>query len=157
VDVFASCSFAPITNRDSTPGSVGKKKGACSGGFGGSFGLFRCYDQGGIRLRYIKMTQDGSTWITSRFSRVCHLARGSRVSVIRSPSSRGGVENTSMGTSWVVNADSASRATNSMRHCENKHQKQWLLPSSSACPCIEGRATSWKSSSATLWKNMSEY
>ena len=35
--------FSRTTNRGSTPGSVGKKNGAFSSGFGGSFGLFRCY------------------------------------------------------------------------------------------------------------------
>lgn len=33
------------SNRCSTPGSVGRKKGAFSGGFGGSFGLLRCCRQ----------------------------------------------------------------------------------------------------------------
>jgi hypothetical protein len=40
---FSSFSFGKTANLGSTPGSVGKKKGACSRGFGGSFGLFRCY------------------------------------------------------------------------------------------------------------------
>ena len=44
VGFFVSCagSFASGANRVSTPGNVGRKKGACSGAFGGSFGLFRC-------------------------------------------------------------------------------------------------------------------
>jgi hypothetical protein len=37
--------FGSIANLDSTPGRVGRKKGAFSGALGGSFGLFRCYTQ----------------------------------------------------------------------------------------------------------------
>lgn len=48
VDFFevVSCSAASTANRVSTPGRVGKKKGAFSGAFGGSFGLLRCYAEG---------------------------------------------------------------------------------------------------------------
>lgn len=40
--VFSSF-FASTANRCSTPGNVGRKKGACSGFLGGSVGWFRCY------------------------------------------------------------------------------------------------------------------
>ena len=46
VDFFSfstSSVLSSTANRCSTPGSVGKKNGAFSNGFGGSFGLFRCY------------------------------------------------------------------------------------------------------------------
>jgi hypothetical protein len=84
-----SCSVG--ANRVSTPGSVGKKNGACSIGFGGSFGLLRCC-------------------ITSRFRSVCHFVRGSNVIVMSSPSSCGGVEKTSGGVSCAVRASKTSRA-----------------------------------------------
>lgn len=44
VDFSASSTFSCTANLCSIPGSVGKKKGAFSSGFGDSFGLFRCYN-----------------------------------------------------------------------------------------------------------------
>ena len=41
-DDFASF-LSSTAKRDSTPGSVGRKNGACSGALGASFGLFLCY------------------------------------------------------------------------------------------------------------------
>lgn len=69
-------------------------------GFGGSFGLFRCC-------------------ITSRLRRVCHLDRGSSVSVMSSPSSCGGVEKTSGGVSCTVRDDRASKATVAIEHAHS--------------------------------------
>jgi len=40
--IFSSF-LSPMANRCSTPGNVGRKKGACSGFLGGSVGWFRCY------------------------------------------------------------------------------------------------------------------
>ena len=50
--------------------------------------------------------------MTSRLRRVCHRERGRSVRVINSPSSWGGVENTSIGASDTVNAESAPRSEN---------------------------------------------
>lgn len=92
VGFFVSCvCLSAGANLVSTPGNVGRKNGAFFGSFGGSFGLFRCC-------------------ITSRLRRVCQRERGSRVNVINSPSSCGGVEKTSGGVSCTVTASSASKA-----------------------------------------------
>jgi len=48
--------------------------------------------------------------ITSRLRRVCHRERGRSVRVINSPSNWGGVENTSIGASETVNAESPARS-----------------------------------------------
>ena len=100
-----------MTNCVSTPGSVGRKNGAFSGAFDGSFGLFRCCNS---RLKSLQLNGQLVllTCITSRFSSVCHRERGRRVSVTSSPSNCGGVEKTSTGASGVVSAARPSMTTN---------------------------------------------
>lgn len=144
-------SFTSGAKRASTPGRVGKKKGAFSGTFGGSFGLFLCWR--------LAISHAVSKWvkshacITSRLRRVCHRERGRRVRVINSPSNWGGVEKTSIGASDAVNAESASKSEKTRWRNENTLEEGW--PSSSASPCIEGRETSKTSLSLTLWKDTS--
>lgn len=63
---------SPKSKRLSTPGKVGRKKGARSGAFGASFGLFRAL-------------------IVSRLRSVCHRARGMSESVRSESASWSGV------------------------------------------------------------------
>jgi len=65
------------------------------------------------------------TCMTSRFKSVCHRERGRRVSVTSSPSSCGGVEKTSTGTSWVVSAARLSMTTKMLNiRCQCARQKK---------------------------------
>lgn len=126
VSFFLSSStlFCSSENRWSTPGRVGRKNGAFSGCFGGSFGLLRAFYVSGIRLhmRLNKTGRYGLTWMTSRLSSVCQRERGSRVRVTRSPSSCGGVTKTSFGWSCTANVDKASSADDASS-AENSRQK----------------------------------
>lgn len=74
-----------------------------------------------------------------------------------SPSSCGGVENTSGGVSCTATAAKHSKAI-----CLLQLQNVDMIgdintPSSSATPCIDGSDTSVISSSTTVWKDTSAY
>ena len=89
-----SSSFSGRANFGCSPGSVGKKKGAFSGAFGGATGLLRF-----CRRRKKKRKEKRSFFarkeeprfhpalIRSKFKRVCQRERGREENVMRDPSS----------------------------------------------------------------------
>lgn len=69
-----------------------------------------CYVAVDTNLGYaIILSNEIHTWMTSKLRRVCQRERGRSVKVMSSPSSWGGVENTSTGASFTVSAVRASR------------------------------------------------
>lgn len=90
-DCFNASSCAEErSKRVSSPCTVGRKNGAASGAFGGSFGLFRCYYISLTLLSRRPSERCKLTLIVSRLRRVCHLLLGSSVSVNNPPSSCSG-------------------------------------------------------------------
>ena len=103
------------SNRVSRPDTVGRKNGARSGAFGGSFGLLRCYTcQSSFTLESISQGWGrGLTRIVSRLRSVCHRDRGSSDNVNNPSASWSGVLNTSVVSGAPICSSSSSSALKS--------------------------------------------